>query len=569
LQSHVPFTVRILILACVGVLAPVAAAHAATIYVAQNGKAGAAGTARAPLSTVQAGIDRAGPGDTVRVRRGVFRERVSFPRDGASGKPITLAGEKGAIIDGGTPVSGTAWERVTGSGGNIYRAPYTGPQPYNLTWNNKYILRIRDEFMAVEGMTTLREGPRGWDTYGGTVYRSWDGVSAMWGTLNGYLYVGFGDAGVDPRREEIATAPSDRNGGAAITIDGRKFITVRGLTVRNGYAAILVRNNAADCVIEKNTCVGGWHTVQLMKGVSRVVVRNNEVTLGYGHSLDPDDPRHWFIWAAFKLNSDWDRICVDLSNVGSDNEVSGNHLYENFDGVQNEGSGVRLNVHDNLIERLADDGLEPDGEETEARWHDNIVRQCNIAYRHKGITGSGPMYVYRNRFYSTAGDAHNEALGIYFFGGSTTTAYIYHNTIATTQGAAFGSTRVELGLPNVWLVNNLFSCTKSFPDNRRWSIKPHVEYNYWGGELAAGLPWWGATNKIVPNGRIWSVASEPDYRLSRTSAAREVGVDLSRPWSVAGTTHPALDGMPAGYFAGARPDAGALQYPRSAASAAR
>ena len=28
-------------------------------------------------------------------------------------------------------------------------------------------------------MTTLREGPRGWDTYGGTVYRSWDGVAAM------------------------------------------------------------------------------------------------------------------------------------------------------------------------------------------------------------------------------------------------------------------------------------------------------------------------------------------------------------------------------------------------------
>ena len=59
----------------------------------------------------------------------------------------------------------------------------------------------QDEFMAAQGMTTLRDGPRGWDAYGGKVYRSWDGVSAMWGTLNGYLYVGFGDPGVDPRRE--------------------------------------------------------------------------------------------------------------------------------------------------------------------------------------------------------------------------------------------------------------------------------------------------------------------------------------------------------------------------------
>src|SRR5208337_4817803 len=73
-------------------------------------------------------------------------------------------------------------------------------------------------------------------------------------------------------------------------------------------------------------------------GSSRIVARKNEITLGYVHTLAPDDPRHWFIWAVFKTISDKDTSCVELKNVGSDNEVAENHCYENFDGVENVGT---------------------------------------------------------------------------------------------------------------------------------------------------------------------------------------------------------------------------------------
>jgi len=558
MHSRLSSIVGTLIVTCAAVLAAAHDSWSETIYVASNGNDAAAGDAQAPLRTVQAGIQKAGPGDTVFVKQGIYRGRLTFPRDGAAGKPITLTGETGTILDGGTLVTG--WERVAG-GGNVYRVAYAGPQLLNMTWNNKYICRIRDNFMAEDGMTILRTGPNTGVDWGEPMYHGWDGVQAIWGTLNGYLYIGFGDPAIDAAKQEITTAPGPEEGGAVITIDARKFITVRGLTIRNGYNGVLVYNKSSDCVIENNTIIGGHENVYLWKGPSRIVVRKNEMTLGYVQELAPDQPRHWFIWAVFKIISDSDRVCVEVENAGSDNEVAENHLYENFDGVENMGVGSRLTVRNNFIEKLADDGLEPDGEETDSRWHDNVVRECNITFRHKGIFGPGPMYVYRNVFVSKPENPHGETVGIYFFAGTTTPSYIYHNTFATALGVKMGSTTVERGLNKAWVVNNIFSCAKILNDSRRWTIKPHFEHNYCGGDPSAPLAWWGLTNKVVANGLLWSNAvAESKFQLSETSPAREVGIDLSKPWTLDGIGHPALPGMTPGYFTGTRPDAGARQY---------
>lgn len=302
--------------------------------------------------------------------------------------------------------------------------------------------------------------------------------------------------------------------------------------------------------------------MEIESGSSRITVRKNEITLGYGHPLDPDNPLHWFIWQVFKDWSDWDRVGVSMDNIGSDVEICDNHIFEHWDGVENYHTSLRLNVHHNLIERLADDALEPFGDEMDAQWHDNTVRYANIAYRHKLPNGSrGPMYVYRNLFYSAAGIGISENLGIFWFSGNTAPLFFYHNTIVTSEGARFGSMDPQVGLPNVWLVNNSFSCgVRDWNDVSRWTVKPHVDYNYFGGDLSEGPPWWGKNNKVVQHGQLWSQASEPDYQLSRNSPAREVGLDISKPWDVDGKTHPALPGFAPGYFEGLRPDAGALQY---------
>ncbi len=61
-----------------------AAAQAAEIHVAVNGKDSNPGTPAAPLRTIQRAADLAQPGDVVTVHAGVYRERISPPRGGES-----------------------------------------------------------------------------------------------------------------------------------------------------------------------------------------------------------------------------------------------------------------------------------------------------------------------------------------------------------------------------------------------------------------------------------------------------------------------------------------------------
>ncbi len=66
------------------------------------------GTPEAPLLTVNAAAQVAQPGDTVQIRPGIYRERVSPARGGEKGLPITYQGEDGAILRG-SEVCGGPW----------------------------------------------------------------------------------------------------------------------------------------------------------------------------------------------------------------------------------------------------------------------------------------------------------------------------------------------------------------------------------------------------------------------------------------------------------------------------
>jgi len=65
-------------------LAPLAAARAADLHVAPGGNDANPGTQSAPLRTIQRAANLAQPGDVVTVHAGVYRERISPPRGGAS-----------------------------------------------------------------------------------------------------------------------------------------------------------------------------------------------------------------------------------------------------------------------------------------------------------------------------------------------------------------------------------------------------------------------------------------------------------------------------------------------------
>lgn len=90
--------------------------YATTIVVSTSGDDTAAGTDEKPMRTIGHAAEMAMPGDTVLVRAGVYRERVSPPRGGKPGKPITYRGEKlGKVFIRGSDLWQPKWAKHSGS----------------------------------------------------------------------------------------------------------------------------------------------------------------------------------------------------------------------------------------------------------------------------------------------------------------------------------------------------------------------------------------------------------------------------------------------------------------------
>ncbi len=92
----------------------------------------AGASVRSRFPTIQAALERAGPGDVVQVLPGVYREEVKFVRGGRPGQPIVLEGVRDGhgrmpVITGNDPFPAGAWSAVPGAPPGVYRAAlFTG-----------------------------------------------------------------------------------------------------------------------------------------------------------------------------------------------------------------------------------------------------------------------------------------------------------------------------------------------------------------------------------------------------------------------------------------------------------
>ncbi len=69
-------------------------------YVSPDGSDASVGSRASPLRTIQAGVDRAEPGDTVHVLPGRYFESVRTRRSGTASAPITITGPPEAVFSG-------------------------------------------------------------------------------------------------------------------------------------------------------------------------------------------------------------------------------------------------------------------------------------------------------------------------------------------------------------------------------------------------------------------------------------------------------------------------------------
>lgn len=117
------FSGILILICCMCLVLPLAAfgTEATALYVSPTGSNNNSGSQSAPFKTIQYGLDRLSPGQTLYVQTGIYREKLRFNRSGSKGKSIQLRAAAGAkpIIDGtlssGQPIEGYALIDLNGN----------------------------------------------------------------------------------------------------------------------------------------------------------------------------------------------------------------------------------------------------------------------------------------------------------------------------------------------------------------------------------------------------------------------------------------------------------------------
>lgn len=571
-------------------------AHAATYYVATTGNDTTGnGSEGNPWRTIQKAANTVVAGDTVNVAAGRYQERVLIQTSGTSGSArITYIGATGAIIDGGTTVTG--WSTAPEIGTGVYKKTWGQSwTPANMSWNDKHVLKIHDSYMGTGTGNALLSGPS-------------STAVVWWGYLNGVVYVGHKDD-LDPNTATLKFAPANGPADiAAVRIKNASFVTIRGFEIRNAYRGVRIDGTSNDNIIEFNAIYGGSNTVEIASGgptdTARNIIRSNTISSDY---INPD------IWGVQYKNlttqegykdvknrsGGGDNInAIRLTDTGPDNEIYQNTITKHFVGISHStrfsvyGGTVPSNratiddynqglkIYSNTLSYL-NTGIEAVDGGVNVEWHDNLVEECTECFRVKCLT-TGPMYMYRNRVSNytlaagagldvAAGTLLGKALSITINMDPNTPGvfYVYHNTFATEQSTInFVTTSDQpstFGLANFWFLNNIFSSyyahLKSSPSATHWpnGVKSHIDYNWLGG-VASNINWSTTQHNVLrPDESLWTPRSSVNYQLVVGSTALEIGVNLATTWVVDGQSKAALPGMATGYFDGDAPDAGAVQ----------
>lgn len=508
-----------------------------------------------PGESIQAALDNAQPGDTIRLASGVYHERVVLNRSGAHAKPITLEGETGAILDGSENIK-LDWQPAPEVAPGAYRAKVPIPV-FTFTGDGKIVTMLREDRVKPGATEKDKEGNL-WDYTKlfarGVGPSQWEGVKALALYLSGpkELLVRFQND-LDPRTLKTTIAPRE----PIIHIKNTHRCVVRNLALRNGAYGVLIENSIGS-VVENCTIGPTDYGVWLGSGADRCTVRFNEIFMNPYAGADPKTKGAWDNWTAHKRGGHYDRYGVQIRKTRGGHEVHDNYIHDTWDGIEDIGTAGEnrgLRIHHNRIFNVSDDGLEPNGAEEDCHWNDNIVQKSICGFRIKAPT-HGPLYIYRNIFLDNGEDFRN-------YGEvelKPAKVYIYHNTC--TARAAIQSNKVfGIGTPDYHYFNNLFWCDYWWGDTGA-SIKPNWKGDYNVYVRRGTNPRWEETKLLAAQQKtdensLWTQGDpgfadweNRDVSLKPNSPTRQKGANSEQ---LLGFDWPGLPQENA-------PDAGALQF---------
>jgi parallel beta-helix repeat protein len=342
--------------------------HAQTFFVdASNGACSNAGpgTEAQPYCTIAAAITaHKGPGITIVVKPGIYREQVTVNASGLSGSPFVLQGQgPGVVIDGSDDFANTAlW------------APWLGTTfvAASVTWSPKQV--YVDGARLALSAATPDAMPAG---------------SFSWVSGQG-LFVNLGGANPGSR----ATLVGHRNYG--INIFTKSFVTMsgfeiahtedRGINIQTGCTDLVVSNNRVSfansygiqtvngqrITIDGNTVSDcNFHGIGLTAGASGCVVRNNESFRNAHPTIRQANGIYLFgapgnVVSGNRLHDNQD-TGLQFNNGSNDCVSSNNRSWSNgdhgYDHLQSTGvMHVNDEAYHNFLDGFSFEGNAPNGQ---------------------------------------------------------------------------------------------------------------------------------------------------------------------------------------------------------------
>ncbi|MFC1701031.1 GDSL-type esterase/lipase family protein, partial [Patescibacteria group bacterium] len=396
-------------------------------------------------ATIQDAVGMTGPGDTVMVHEGIYRERVTI-NSSHSGTENDYILYKAA--DGENVVIDNSDETLTQTP-DWQASAYQDVYVTTIDWVPGYVSKDEERLYHYQSITDL-ETLELVDTLTLEVVIPTGGW--FFDENSQELYIKFSDLS-DPNLSLIYVSKRD----FGFLLYNASYVIIDGFEVRYTSGSGIRIVDGERNVIQNNLIHNTQGGIYLSDLTNDNLIQENEI---YDTSISS------WPWTAMK-NTDHEKSGVSLWRSGSGNIVRDNIIHGIFNGIApsswgalaDESYNSNIDVYRNKIYAISDDGLEPEGACINNRFWENTILDSYKPVSAAPIT-VGPVYFIRNIFYNNYGGSFTFMVDEDY---KTGPVYAYHNTIFIERPdenvLGFFSSEGTAGV-NFIARNNIFQATR-------------------------------------------------------------------------------------------------------------